>query len=76
MQEKKAEADKLKKDLDEKTSKINALRKSQVEIKNKMEDYQRSLLDNQRKASHWQDQRSRLSLHNYKYDMEDGDDGL
>lgn len=69
MQEKKAEADKLKKELDDKTSKINALRKSQVDIKNKMEDYQRSLVDNQRKASHWKEQRSRLSLHNYRYNM-------
>ncbi|KAI9277464.1 hypothetical protein BY458DRAFT_505054 [Sporodiniella umbellata] len=52
----------LKKQVDEKTETINKLRKSEMDIRNKLEDYRRTLLDNQKKAEHWDDQRSKLSL--------------
>ncbi|KAI8147562.1 hypothetical protein BJV82DRAFT_351738 [Fennellomyces sp. T-0311] len=66
MEEKKQRIDSIKSDLDEKTKQINELRKSEIEIKSKLENYQRSLADNQRKVVHWNEQRTKLSLHHYK----------
>ena len=66
MEEKQKEIDGFKTDLDEKTKQINELRKSEIEIKNKLENYQRSLADNQRKVVHWNEQRAKLSLHNFR----------
>ncbi|KAI9484434.1 hypothetical protein BDB00DRAFT_774953 [Zychaea mexicana] len=71
IEKKKKEIDKLKNDLDDKTKQINELRKSEIEIKNKLENYQRSLADNQRKVVHWNEQRTKLSLHNYKDQSEE-----
>lgn len=67
MEKKKEEMENIKKELDEKTKRIDKLRQSKVEIKNKLEEYQRDVVDNERKAAHWLQQRSNLSLHNYKY---------
>lgn len=58
--------ERIKKDLDEKTAEINSLRKSEVEIKNKLEDYQRSETDNKRRVANLTEQISKLSLNNYK----------
>ncbi|KAG1471270.1 hypothetical protein G6F56_002222 [Rhizopus delemar] len=62
MEEKKEEMKELKKQVDEKTETINKLRKSEVEIRNKLDDYRRTLVDNEKKAGHWDDQRSKLFL--------------
>ncbi|KAI8084271.1 uncharacterized protein B0P05DRAFT_534893 [Gilbertella persicaria] len=62
MEEKKAEMEKVKKELDEKSESINKLRESEVDIKHKLEDYKRTLIDNQKKANHWDEQRSKLVL--------------
>ncbi|KAL0565707.1 hypothetical protein ABG067_009613, partial [Albugo candida] len=51
-----------KKELDEKTESINKLRQSEVDLNNQLDDYKRSLIDNQKKASHWQSQISTLEL--------------
>jgi structural maintenance of chromosome 4 len=53
----------VKKELDERSEAINKLRQSEVDIKNKLEDYKKTLVDNQKKASHWEEQRSKLELH-------------
>ena len=62
MEEKKIEMEQVKKELDDKSEAINKLRQSEVEIKNKLEDYRRTLVDNQKKAAHWEEQRSKLEL--------------
>lgn len=54
--------DEVKKELDEKSENINKLRQSELDIKNKLEDYKKTLVDNQKKASHWEEQRSKLEL--------------
>ncbi|CEP10094.1 hypothetical protein [Parasitella parasitica] len=62
MEEKKTEMEQVKTELDDKTEAINKLRQSEVEIKSKLEDYRRTLIDNQKKAAHWEEQRSKLEL--------------
>ncbi|KAK4509510.1 uncharacterized protein ATC70_007862 [Mucor velutinosus] len=62
MDEKKLEMERVKKELDDKHDAINKLRQSEVEIKSKLEDYKRTLLDNRKKADHWEGQRDKLEL--------------
>ncbi|CEG80133.1 Putative Structural maintenance of chromosomes protein [Rhizopus microsporus] len=62
MEEKKTEIEDVRAQLDEKIESINKLRQSEVDIKNKLEDYKRTLVDNQKKAAHWEEQRSKLFL--------------
>ncbi|KAL7322745.1 Structural maintenance of chromosomes protein 4 [Mucor circinelloides] len=62
MEEKKIEMERVKKELDDKHEAINKLRQSEVEINAKLDDYKRTLLDNRKKADHWEGQRDRLEL--------------
>jgi structural maintenance of chromosome 4 len=62
MEVKKTKMHEVKKELDERSEAINKLRQSEVDIKNKLEDYKKTLVDNQKKASHWEEQRSKLEL--------------
>ncbi|CAO3607107.1 unnamed protein product [Mucor fragilis] len=62
LEEKKMEMERVKKELDDKHDAINKFRQSEVEIKSKLEDYKRTLLDNRKKADHWEGQRDRLEL--------------
>jgi structural maintenance of chromosome 4 len=59
---KRIELEEMKEQLDTKSEIISKIRAVEIEIKNQMEDYQKALSDNQRKAEHWQDQISKLSL--------------
>ncbi|KAL1919784.1 uncharacterized protein VTP21DRAFT_1715 [Calcarisporiella thermophila] len=62
MEEKKEVLEELKKELDERTEIINQIRTAEVEIKNELEDHERNLAENQRKAAHWKELWSKLSL--------------
>ncbi|KAI8366600.1 hypothetical protein BD560DRAFT_490754 [Blakeslea trispora] len=62
MEEKKAKMEQVKKELDEKAEAINKLRESEVDIRHKLEDYKRTLIDNRKKAGHWDEQRAKLTL--------------
>ncbi|KAL9550547.1 hypothetical protein MBANPS3_004670 [Mucor bainieri] len=62
MDEKKMEMERVKKELDDKHDAINKLRQSEVEIKSRLEDYKRTLLDNRKKADHWEGQCDKLVL--------------
>ncbi|KAF7724063.1 hypothetical protein EC973_001396 [Apophysomyces ossiformis] len=66
MKAKKQAMEELKKELDEKRANINKLRTSKVNIENQLTDYQRNLVDNQKKVSHWKEQRSKLFLQKIK----------
>jgi structural maintenance of chromosome 4 len=59
---KRIELEEMKEQLDTKSEIISKIRAVEIEIKNQMEDYQKALSDNLRKAEHWQDQISKLSL--------------
>lgn len=62
MEEKKVEMEEFKQQIDEKTESINKLRQAEVNIKNELEDYKRTLIDNEKKAAYWEEQRSKLFL--------------
>ncbi|ORZ17904.1 RecF/RecN/SMC [Absidia repens] len=60
---KKEAMDTMKQELDTKSESINESRKARLEITNQLEDYQKTYTDNKRKAEHWSDQQSRLTMH-------------
>lgn len=62
MAEQKSKIEECKKELDEKSEEINKLRQSEVDLNNQLDDYKRSSVDNQKKASHWKSQISTLEL--------------
>ncbi|KAI7868002.1 hypothetical protein BDF14DRAFT_1725442 [Spinellus fusiger] len=63
MEEIKSKYTGMKKNIDNKTEEINKIRESKANTQNKLEDYQRNLVDNKRKEEHWKEQRSKLTLH-------------
>ncbi|KAI8084576.1 RecF/RecN/SMC [Halteromyces radiatus] len=70
-EEKKESMDAMKKELDEKTEKINEFRRARMEISNQLDDYQRTYNDNKKKAEHWSDQQSKLTMHRLWNDEND-----
>ncbi|KIW89533.1 uncharacterized protein Z519_09689 [Cladophialophora bantiana CBS 173.52] len=53
----------LKKDLDAKTAELNSTRAVEIEMKNKLEENQKVLADNQKKSRYWTEKLSKLTLH-------------
>jgi structural maintenance of chromosome 4 len=62
MENKKSNLEELKEQLDTKSDVISKIRAVEIEIKSQTDDYQKALEDNERKAEHWQDQISKLTL--------------
>jgi structural maintenance of chromosome 4 len=62
MEEKKVQMDEFKKQLDEKSETINKLRQAEVDLNNQLDNYKRSLVDNQKKASYWESQIETLEI--------------
>lgn len=65
------ERDSLKEALDESSNMINAFRSLELEIKQKFDDHQRSVRDNEGRVRHWADKIAGLELH-YIDGEEDG----
>lgn len=59
---KKKELKKLKGELDEKTAELNASRAVEIEMRNKLEENQKVLADNQKRFRYWEDKLSKLVL--------------
>lgn len=59
---KKQELSELKSELDEKTAELNATRAIEIEMRNKLEENQKVLTENQKKVRYWEDKHSKLSL--------------
>ncbi|PTB69066.1 RecF/RecN/SMC protein [Trichoderma citrinoviride] len=57
---KKKELKKLKAELDEKTAELNASRAVEIEMRNKLEENQKVLADNQKRFRYWEDKLSKL----------------
>ncbi|KAJ4508549.1 Structural maintenance of chromosomes protein 4 [Exophiala dermatitidis] len=53
----------LKKDLDTQTSELNSTRAIEIEMKNKLEEHQKILADNNKKSRYWAEKLSKLALH-------------
>ncbi|KAA8915430.1 hypothetical protein TRICI_002420 [Trichomonascus ciferrii] len=64
VEEKQEALDELKAELDEKQKQIDSIRSVEIEIKNTIEQHQKSLRDDNHSRSKWQEQLSNLSLHN------------
>ncbi|KAK1757264.1 putative nuclear condensin complex subunit smc4 protein [Echria macrotheca] len=68
---KKEELAELKSDLDEKTTELNATRAVEIEMRNKLEENQKVLVENQKRLRYWEDKLSKLVLQNIE-DLENG----
>ncbi|KAI9800240.1 MAG: hypothetical protein M1825_004224 [Sarcosagium campestre] len=53
----------LKADLDGKTAELNEIRAAEIEMRNKLEESQKGLVENQKRSQYWQDKLSKLTLH-------------
>lgn len=63
LEEKREQLSALKADLDEKTNELNKTRAAEIEMKNKLEEHHKVLVDNQKRSAHWQKELAKLSLH-------------
>ncbi|KAF8476960.1 RecF/RecN/SMC N terminal domain-containing protein [Kalaharituber pfeilii] len=60
---KKDELEALKEELDTKKNEMNETRAAEIEMKNKLEQHQKSLAENQKRLKYWEEKLSKLSLH-------------
>lgn len=60
---KKDELADMKKDLDKQTAELNETRAAEIEMRNKLEENQKILSDNNKKNRYWQEKLSKLELH-------------
>lgn len=63
LENKKEELATVKKELDEQNAELNATRAHEIEMRNKLEENQKILLDNQKKNKYWTEKLSKLTLH-------------
>ncbi|KAK4166528.1 putative structural maintenance of chromosomes protein 4 [Cladorrhinum sp. PSN259] len=68
---KKQELADMKAELDEKTSELNATRAIEIEMRNKLEENQKVLAENQKRLRYWEEKLSKLTFTNIK-DLENG----
>lgn len=59
---KKQELAEIKSELDEKTAELNATRALEIEMRNKLEENHKVLVENQKKVRYWEDKLSKLAL--------------
>ncbi|PGH31157.1 hypothetical protein GX50_06084 [[Emmonsia] crescens] len=64
LETKKEELATLKAELDEKIAELNGTRASEIEMKNKLEENQKVLLENQKRGRYWEEKLAKLSLQN------------
>ena len=68
---KKQELAELKSELDEKTAELNATRAQEIEMRNKLEENQKVLIDSQKRLRYWDEKLSKLTLQDI-HDLEFG----
>ena len=52
----------MKKDLDEQTAELNEIRGVEIEMRNKLEENQKILTENQKRLKYWDEKLSKLSI--------------
>ena len=57
----------MKAELDEKTAELNVTRAVEIEMRNKLEENQKILVDFQKRLRVWQDNLNKLSVQNIRY---------
>ncbi|KAI7106509.1 structural maintenance of chromosome protein, partial [Hortaea werneckii] len=73
LEEKKEQLQSLKTDLDALIEELNETRGVEVEMRNKLEENQKILLDNQKRLKYWQEKLSKLTLQNVSEEGEEKD---
>lgn len=63
LETKKDEAAAAKEELDEKEAELNKIRAMEIEMRNRLEEQTKSLIDNQKKQAYWQEKLGKLTLH-------------
>ncbi|KAK5942441.1 Structural maintenance of chromosomes protein 4 [Knufia obscura] len=63
LEAKKEELTTMKKELDDQNTELNKTRAHEIEMRNKLEENQKILVDNQKKSRYWSEKLSKLSLH-------------
>lgn len=64
LETKKGELKALKNELDEKTAELNETRAVEIEMRNKLDENQKVLAENQKRSRYWEDKLSKLKLQN------------
>lgn len=64
LENKKDELASFKETLDEQVAALNETRAAEIEMRNKIEEYQKVLTDNQKRSRHWQAELAKLALQN------------
>lgn len=54
----------LKEEVDEKTAELNSSRALEIEMRNRLEENQKALAENNKRLAYWKDKLNRLTLHN------------
>jgi len=67
LEEKSEELAAVKEELDEKLGQLNKTRAAEIEMKNKLEEHQKALVDNQKRLRHWEQELSKLELQSVRY---------
>ena len=57
----------MKKDLDDQTAELNEIRGVEIEMRNKLEENQKILAENQKRLKYWDEKLSKLSVQNVTY---------
>ena len=57
----------LKRDLDEKTNELNGIRAVEIELRNRLEENQKVLSENQKRLKYWSEKLSKISLQRVRY---------
>ncbi|CAG8592645.1 10545_t:CDS:10, partial [Ambispora leptoticha] len=76
MEKRREELEKIQRELDSKTEIINKIRTAEVEIKNRLEDNERHLTENQLRYDHWLSLYGKLSLHQINGDEDYEPEGI
>ena len=58
----------LQEHLDELRAALTATRGEEIEMRNRLEEHQKVLVDNQKREKHWNEKLSKLSLNELRYD--------
>lgn len=71
LEEKKEELQEMKAQLDALTAELNETRGIEIEMRNKLEENQKILLDNQKRLKYWQEKLGKLTMQNVSEDGEE-----
>jgi structural maintenance of chromosome 4 len=57
----------LKETLDERRADLNTTRGTEIEMRNRLEEHQKVLGDNQKRAKHWTEKLNNLEFNEFRY---------